>query len=207
MKHTLEDQLWGFTCELYQQPQVKSALSSLQRYAGLNVNILLFCGWAGVSGVQPLQASQLQHLMQDSSIWHDQVVLRLRRLCQAARKSHRKSALYDEVCEQLRLAERMEQGMFMVHMPWFKRVPLGTCEQQLQRVCHNMLAYVEIIKLSLTVRQRSDLLQVVQALFSHLPPAEVAQQCTTVWSDRSGRVVKQRAHPMVSPLLAQHAHA
>jgi uncharacterized protein (TIGR02444 family) len=197
MKHTLEEKFWAFSCELYERPHVKSALLSLQRHAGLNVNLLLFCGWAGVSGLQQLRVSQLKRLMQDSYAWHDQIVLSLRRLRRATRKGHRKSALYDEVCAQALLAERMEQGMLLVHMPLFKRVQLGTCKQQLQRVCHNVLAYMEVIGLSLTVRQRSDLLRVVQALFGHLPPAQVAQRCMTVWS---GGVGKQRPRQMTFSL-------
>lgn len=199
MKHTLEHEFWTFSCELYQRPQVKSALLSLQRYAGVNVNILLFCAWAGVSGLQQVRMSQLRRLVQDSYAWHDQVVLSLRRLRQVVRKSETKSVLYDEVCAHALLAERMEQGMLLVHMPLFKRVQLGTCKQQLQRVSQNMLAYVEVIGLSLTVRQRSDLLHIVQALFNHMPPAQVAQRCMRVWS---GGVGKQRPRQMTFSLPA-----
>ena len=54
-----QDGLWSFSLAFYDRPDVAEALIALQDKAGLNVNLILFAIWLGLSGRGRLDASRL----------------------------------------------------------------------------------------------------------------------------------------------------
>jgi uncharacterized protein (TIGR02444 family) len=54
-----ENDLWRFSLDFYHLPGVASALIALQDRAGLDVNLMLFALWLGVTGRSPLDHAGL----------------------------------------------------------------------------------------------------------------------------------------------------
>ena len=68
---------WDFSCEVYGRPGVAPACLALQDRRGLDVNLILFCCWAGSRG-QPLAPDDLRRLAAATADWRARVVEPLR---------------------------------------------------------------------------------------------------------------------------------
>lgn len=68
---------WQFSGSVYGRPGVAEACLDLQERHGLDVNLLLFCAWAGTRG-QRLDGGDLGLLRSAARPWHDEVVAPLR---------------------------------------------------------------------------------------------------------------------------------
>ena len=68
---------WLFSGTVYGRPGVAEACLDLQDRHGLDVNLLLFCAWAGTRG-RALDGGDLGLLRSASRPWHDEVVAPLR---------------------------------------------------------------------------------------------------------------------------------
>ncbi len=68
---------WQFSGTVYGRPGVAEACLDLQDRHGLDVNLLLFCAWAGTRG-RVLDGGDLGLLRSASRPWHDEVVAPLR---------------------------------------------------------------------------------------------------------------------------------
>ena len=71
-------EFWNFSLAVYGEAGVASACLRLQDQRGLNVNLLLFCGWLGVTGRGALESRDWQALVEWTRAWDDKVVLPLR---------------------------------------------------------------------------------------------------------------------------------
>ena len=69
--------LWSFTLATYDAPGVAPACIGLQDRHGLDVNLLLFCCWAGARGHE-LSPAKLKRLAQGVAGWNAEVVQPLR---------------------------------------------------------------------------------------------------------------------------------
>ncbi len=72
-----ESPFWNFTLGVYGRPGVSQACIGLQDRHGLNVNMLIFCLWAGSQG-HPLAAGDLERLEAALTPWDEAVVEPLR---------------------------------------------------------------------------------------------------------------------------------
>ncbi len=70
---------WSFTLALYSKPGVAPALIGLQDRLGLDVNMLLFCCWAGADG-RLLTAADVKAVEAVAEPWQSEVVRPLRAL-------------------------------------------------------------------------------------------------------------------------------
>jgi len=70
---------WSFTVGLYGKPGVASALIGLQDRLGLDVNMLLYCCWAGADG-RLLSREDLKAVEAVAEPWQSEVVRPLRAL-------------------------------------------------------------------------------------------------------------------------------
>jgi len=70
---------WDFSLAVWGREAVEPAGLALQARHGIDVNILLFCGWAGRRG-RALDAADLGHLMDAARPWREAAVLPLRAL-------------------------------------------------------------------------------------------------------------------------------
>lgn len=73
-----EHPFWDFSLEVYTAPGVGEACLRLQERHQVDVNILLFCLWAGASGRGALGEGEMEAAVSAVRAWHDQVVRPLR---------------------------------------------------------------------------------------------------------------------------------
>lgn len=133
-------ELWAFSLAVYDRPEVAGACLALQDKHGLDVNLLLFCCWAGVRG-QKLTRAKLKRLDAAVAGWRQQVVHPLR----AARR-HLKSERDDDAQDlrakimQLEIeAERQEQTRLAFLLP----LPAKDPEPRLAAA--NLLTYAALV--------------------------------------------------------------
>ncbi|MGE4220898.1 MAG: TIGR02444 family protein, partial [Alphaproteobacteria bacterium] len=55
--------LWPFSLSVYARPGVAEACLALQARRGLDVNLLLWCGWRAAVGVGACNAAELREAM------------------------------------------------------------------------------------------------------------------------------------------------
>ncbi|MDP6406934.1 MAG: TIGR02444 family protein [Alphaproteobacteria bacterium] len=75
--HELADDFWQFSLRLYGSPGIEAASLELQDRFGLNVNMVLYCCWAGSLGIE-LDSASLSRLVTGSERWQQAVVRPLR---------------------------------------------------------------------------------------------------------------------------------
>jgi len=89
---------WQFSGTVYGRPGVAEACLDLQDRHGLDVNLLLFCAWAGTRG-RRLDGGDIGLLRSVSRPWHDAVVAPLR---SARRWLKQQAAVPDDLGEAFR---------------------------------------------------------------------------------------------------------
>jgi uncharacterized protein (TIGR02444 family) len=77
---TASDELWAFSLAFYERPGVAAALLALQDDAGLNVNLVLFAIWHGLSGRGRLDAALVEAAQSAVRPLEHEVIGPLRRL-------------------------------------------------------------------------------------------------------------------------------
>ena len=96
----MDNEFWRHSLRLYKQPEVERLCLSLQDEFGLDVNVVLFCHWLGVTGLAA-NAKHLKDLSGQVDDWRQQVVEPLRKI----RKNLKTKADVGSVREQIKLAE------------------------------------------------------------------------------------------------------
>ena len=198
MEERTAQAFWSFSCGLYRQPKVQSALLRLQRRHGININVILWCLWLGVSGYRRLTLSQMQECLDHVYLWHDRIVCGLRLLRQHIPKRDGRRVLRDMVLDYEVEAERIEQSFLVARMVWFKRVQVGSSRTQCQRACHHLATYFQAMGVCIGRRNQADLMSVLQALFNTLSADWVQQTGASVWQ----RSTTYRPRQMALSLLA-----
>ena len=79
MTNPADSTFWSFTLGLYGKPGVAPALIGLQDRLGLDVNMLLYCCWAGADG-RVLSRDDLKAVEAVAEPWQSEVVRPLRAL-------------------------------------------------------------------------------------------------------------------------------
>ena len=74
----IDNPFWRFSLTVYGRPGVADACIALQETLGVDVNLLLFCAWAGVSHRARLSEWDVRKLMDVSSGWQRSVVQPIR---------------------------------------------------------------------------------------------------------------------------------
>jgi uncharacterized protein (TIGR02444 family) len=157
--------LWSFSLATYDAPGVASACIALQDRHGLDVNLLLFCCWAGAQGHQ-LTTAKLKRLQQGVAGWQQEVVQPLRRVrrrlkgepgddAQDLRARILELEIESERQEQLRLADLM---------------PLTPGEAEPRRAGANLRLYMELKEIALEEDTVAELAALMTGAFPDLPP-------------------------------------
>lgn len=108
-----DNPFWDFSLTVYARPGVAEACLALQERHGLDVNLLLFCCWAGVRG-RALTGRELERLVAAARPWQEGVVKPLRAArrwlkTQATAPDQLAGALRRRIKAQELAAERIEQ--------------------------------------------------------------------------------------------------
>ena len=108
-------EFWRFSLAVYGRPGVAPACLALQDRLGLDVNLLLFCCWAGVRGHR-LAPAELATASAAAAPWQREIVEPLRRIrrqlaAPAALSAADAAILYDQARQLELAAEEAEQRL------------------------------------------------------------------------------------------------
>jgi uncharacterized protein (TIGR02444 family) len=156
---------WDYSWAVYHERGVARACLDLQAREGLNVNILLFCCWAGRHG-HSLSATQLNLLCDAVSAWEREVVKPLR----AARRwlkapegladppdSSESEALRESIKDNELTAERLEQDIL------YRTLPLSEGRPDIEAMVANLHGYFNVIGRTPGPEDTADLVAVMLA--------------------------------------------
>lgn len=73
-----ESPFWNFSCRIYDDPEVQQECLALQDSCGVNVNLLLFCAFAGAILAKMLSDNSVKELASLVDAWDNEVVIHLR---------------------------------------------------------------------------------------------------------------------------------
>lgn len=110
----LENPFWTFSLDVYARPGVAQECLALQASDGIDVNVLLFCAWAGAVREVRLGDEQIAAVIGRAKPWHERVVVPLRGVRQALKEmtglGDSVTALRKDVAAAELKAEQIEQA-------------------------------------------------------------------------------------------------
>lgn len=169
---------WGFSLALYGGPGVADACLSLQDRHGLDVNLLLFCCWAGAQG-RALDASDVARLLASVEDWQRSVVRPLRQVRRrlkglAAAESGRLGDLRRAIKDCELAAERIEQAILHDALP--PSAPqTPPAARQAACAAANLAVYLEVAGVPIGSRDGAELETLLRGAFGTLPSQTAAR--------------------------------
>ena len=170
---------WCFSLDVYERRGVAEACLSLQDREGLDVNILLFCCWAGYRG-QVLSRAQIRHLAVNTENWQANVVKRLRASRTWMKHAPVESpfmssadveALRQRVKDVELAAERLQQEML------HELMPIGAGETSIDALVTNFHNYFAVLERTPGPEDTADLVAIVLAAVPrYLAPLDVLRR-------------------------------
>jgi len=164
-KHSAARDLWAFSLATYDHPGVATACLALQDRYGLDVNLLLFCCWAGARG-HKLTRPKLKRLGDQVAAWQAEVATPLRAVRRRLKQEGDDAAqdLRAKVLELEIEAERIEQWRLADLLPLPQEHP------EPRYAAANLLAYLALNRLDGTMVDTADLAALLTGAFPDLPP-------------------------------------
>ncbi len=169
---------WDFSLLVYHRPGVAAACLALQDRHGLDVNLLLFCCWAGSQG-RRLDAADIERLMGSVGEWQRSVVgplrgVRRRLTDLPGSASGQLGALRQAVKDCELEAERIEQTL--LHDA-FARPSGAPSPAAGQAACAaaNMTVYLELAGPSVDFADQTNLETLLHGAFDTLSPEATKQ--------------------------------
>ena len=116
MAKGMEVLFWDFSLALYRAEGVQDACLSLQNNAGLDVNLLLYCCWAGQGG-HLFSHGELRRLLDLSTGWQSAIMRPMRQLRQRIGKEVGAEGCYAGAKNLELQLERLEQSRLQQEVP------------------------------------------------------------------------------------------
>jgi uncharacterized protein (TIGR02444 family) len=170
---------WDYALALYGRPGVAEACLALQERHGLDVNLLLFCCWAGHRGHR-LSPAELESLTAAAGAWHARVVVPLRGLRRwlkgrEAAAQGAAGALRARVKARELAAERIEQDLL------HEAVPLDAGEPSPEAAAANLLAVCRAAGVRLDPADCGDLATLLAQALPGLAAADARILLSEFW--------------------------
>ncbi|WP_282606663.1 TIGR02444 family protein [Pelagibius sp. Alg239-R121] len=160
---------WDFSLAVYERAGTAPACLALQDSKNLDVNLLLFCCWAGSLG-HALKPAEIASLTKAVKPWQADVVSPLRAL---RRQLHSggdyegsSAALLGKIKDAELEAEAVQQQML------FEVLPLETGEASAKIAAENLKTYAKLVKVECDSAVTADLAAVLRGAFPLLAPLE-----------------------------------
>ncbi len=169
---------WDFSLAVWGREAVEPACLDLQEHHGLDVNLLLFCGWAGRRG-RALDDADIARLIEAARPWREATVLPLRKLRkwlkgQSVAPGAAAGALRERIKDDELQAEAIQQDLFVEVMPvpggTGGPVPGGTGGPAV--TVANMLAYFAALGIAPDTNDTAHLANVLRGCHPELLPLE-----------------------------------
>lgn len=160
---------WDFSLAVYARDGTAPACLALQDTKGLDVNLLLFCCWAGATG-RSLQRSELETLVETVKPWRTDVIEPLRHLRRKLGTGGDFDGASDALLKQLKSAELESEAVQQRIL--FEQISLEAGESSVQVAAQNLKAYVELSGVQCDSAVTADLAAVLRGAFPTLAPLE-----------------------------------
>jgi uncharacterized protein (TIGR02444 family) len=163
-----ETPFWQFSGTVYAAPGVAEACLDLQDRHGLDVNLLLFCAWAGVQG-RVLDGGDIGLLRSVARPWHDNVVSPLRA---ARRWLKQQTAVPDDLGEAFREeVKALElQAEMLEQLVLYQELEISEGKRDSQAVAANLRLYLTRFKPLPTADDLADLAAVLHGTCAEVAP-------------------------------------
>lgn len=161
---------WDYSLAVYARPGVAEACLALQDRHGLDVNVLLFCCWAGVRG-RALSADEVEGLVAAVGPWHEGVVKPLRAVRRWLKDQETApGAAAEALCQEVKAreleAERIEQQILAETLALDEGAPAAAL------AAANLKTYVWPLDPRARAEDTADLAGLLTGCFEGLPPVE-----------------------------------
>lgn len=169
--------LWPFSLRVYAAPDVADACLALQRRRGLDVNLLLWCGWRAAIGGGASDAADLREAIRLAGPWQAEIVTPLRSVRQSLTlrsvDDADAAALRDKV-KRLELdAERLEQR-FLARLDQWGCDAARSPDDRRHDAVLSMTAYLGLLGMDPDDADRQDIAVIAAACTSEISPREDA---------------------------------
>ena len=173
MKHSMgppDNPFWNFSLQFYSQDGVADILLWFQEECQVDINLILYCCWAGISQTPVLRATDITFLRQIVDRWQSEIVQPLRSLRQTL-KIDARGAPVSQVAgvraslQQAELeAERLQQDMLHTSAPREAHKTLDESEGR-QHTISNLVLYLTQERGQLDTVKMGQVTALVDALF------------------------------------------
>jgi uncharacterized protein (TIGR02444 family) len=165
---------WDFSLAVWGREAVEPACLELQARHGIDVNILLFCGWAGRRG-RVLDAADLGSLIEAARPWRDAAVLPLRGLrvwlkTQSVTPPGAPGAAAEALRERIKACELEAEAIQQALLVAAIAVPEGAGGPAL--TAGNMSRYLQALAIAPDADDTAALADVLRGCHPGLPPLE-----------------------------------
>ncbi|HEY5598503.1 MAG TPA: TIGR02444 family protein [Kiloniellales bacterium] len=167
---TAGNRFWDFSLAVYGHGEVAAACLALQDRHGVDVNVLLFCAWAGSRG-HVLRAGELADLMAAARPWQETVIAPLRAVRRRlkAMAAAPESAI-DRLREQVKGAELAAESVQQRLL--FERLAIAAGDGAPGLAGGNMIAYLTALGIAADAVDLVDLAAVLRGCYPDLSPLQ-----------------------------------
>lgn len=160
---------WVFSLSVYGRDGTAPACLALQDLKGLDVNLLLFCCWAGVAG-QRLEPAELEELIAAVRPWRTEIIEPLRAVRRQLGKGGAHEGADSALLEKLKAAELESEAVQQRIL--FECLPLESGEASEEIAAENLKTYVKLLGVDCDSAATADLAAVLRGAFPLLAPLE-----------------------------------
>jgi uncharacterized protein (TIGR02444 family) len=167
---------WNYSLKLYGADGVQRACLELQDEFGLDVNMVLFCIWAGTDGPGELTADELRECIVRTTQWQDKVVQRLRHIRRTLKQDNLGAtdelvAILRPEVQQAELAAEHAEQLLLAGL-----VPATRAATGISPALANLRAYMDELGVAPDGAAGAAVLAVLGPAFPNLSAAQLATQ-------------------------------
>lgn len=170
---------WKFSAKIYSNPLVEKTLLKLQNQRGVNVNILLYCCWYAFREQGRMSKQDLKKILLNIQIWHERIVLPLRRIRQRLKGIVNPSwaqKIRQEILNHELVGEQIEQ-LIIVENFVYQTKQIKTIFQKMSDACKNIATYCNLLHISVDIEDCEDISILLATIFSKIDQKDVLQYC------------------------------
>ena len=167
---------WNYSLHLYGQPGLEEAFLTLQDEFDLDVNIVLFCLWAGSEGPGQFTAAELTEIVARGGQWQREVVQRLRYIRRTLKRDELGAtaelvAVFRPRAQKLELDAEHTQQLLLAGIVPASRGPTNS-----KAAIDNLSAYFEEMGLATDGNARNSVMIILKSAFPETDPADLETQ-------------------------------
>ena len=168
-----ENPFWDFSLQVYRRPGFGLACIDLQDRHGVNVNLLIYCNWAGSLG-RVLTAEEIVRLVEITEPWQEEVVRPLRASRRAVKTQQMLPPDKVEMFRQSILACELK-GEELEQLALSKALPMNSGEGSPEIAAANLRLYLADREIEPSGDDTANLAAILSGCFPEIKPLQAVQ--------------------------------